>query len=174
MGRKKTTGETGKMQWRASEADRRNIAIINERLRSSTGDADNTAAIRFALHKTARAGVPLAGEVGAGKGQVTRYTDDERIDLDAIYGLDAVGFRVRGNSMVDVGILPGDYAVVREQPAASNGETVVVRTAEGWMLKKINPETRTIYSGHGKELWQRKLTDTDRVLGVYLGVVRRA
>lgn len=171
---KKKPGERSQINIRVYPEDLERIAIINARLRDNIGNADNTAAIRFALHKTARGGIPLVGEVGAGKGQVTRYTDDERIDLDVLFGLDAVGFRVRGDSMVDVGIMPGDYAVVREQPAASNGETVVVRTAEGWMLKKINPETRTIYSGHGKNYWERKLVETDRVLGVYVGVFRRA
>ena len=33
--------------------------------------------------------------------------------------------RVRGDSMVDAGILAGDYVVVRQQPDAVNGEIVV-------------------------------------------------
>jgi repressor LexA len=33
--------------------------------------------------------------------------------------------RVRGESMIDAGILDGDYVVVRQQPTAEPGETVV-------------------------------------------------
>jgi repressor LexA len=33
--------------------------------------------------------------------------------------------RVRGESMIDAGILDGDYVVVRQQPSADPGDTVV-------------------------------------------------
>jgi repressor LexA len=33
--------------------------------------------------------------------------------------------RVRGDSMMDAGILSGDYVVVRQQPEAENGDVVV-------------------------------------------------
>jgi repressor LexA len=33
--------------------------------------------------------------------------------------------KVRGDSMVDAGILDGDYVVVRQQPEANKGEVVV-------------------------------------------------
>jgi repressor LexA len=33
--------------------------------------------------------------------------------------------RVRGDSMIDAGIFDGDYVVVRQQPTAEPGETVV-------------------------------------------------
>jgi repressor LexA len=33
--------------------------------------------------------------------------------------------RVRGDSMIDAGILDGDYVVVRQQPNADPGDTVV-------------------------------------------------
>ena len=33
--------------------------------------------------------------------------------------------RVRGESMIDAGIFDGDFVVVRSQPTAENGDTVV-------------------------------------------------
>jgi repressor LexA len=68
--------------------------------------------------------VPLVGEIAAG-GPILA---EERVD--AVYPLprDLVGegslfmLRVRGDSMVDAGVLDGDLVVVREQPTVEQGE----------------------------------------------------
>jgi repressor LexA len=39
--------------------------------------------------------------------------------------------RVRGDSMIEAGILDGDYVVVRQQPTAENGDTVVAGIGDG-------------------------------------------
>jgi repressor LexA len=57
--------------------------------------------------------------------------DDERERLPIPRSLvghgDLIMVRVVGTSMIDAGILPGDLAVVRQQPAAENGEIVAAR-----------------------------------------------
>jgi repressor LexA len=39
--------------------------------------------------------------------------------------------RVRGDSMVELGIFDGDFAVVRRQPDAENGDVVVAGLPDG-------------------------------------------
>src|SRR6266545_5743192 len=71
--------------------------------------------------------VPLVGDVAAGVGVLAQENVEEVMPLPA----DLVGegelfmLRVRGDSMIDLGILDGDYVVARVQPIAEKGDIVV-------------------------------------------------
>ena len=71
--------------------------------------------------------VPLVGDVAAGTDVLAQENVEEVLPIPA----DFVGqgplfmLRVRGDSMVDAGILDGDYVVVRQQAEARKGEVVV-------------------------------------------------
>ncbi len=71
--------------------------------------------------------IPLVGHVAAGTGVIA----DQQIEESVPVPEDFTGagqlfmLRVRGDSMVDAGILDGDYVVVRQQPDADPGEVVV-------------------------------------------------
>lgn len=149
------------------------VDVIDARLSEIDGSSDKSRAVRYALRRTANAGLPKAGEVGAGKGKITRYDSDDRLDADALFGEGAVAFKVRGDSMRDKGILPGDWVIVREQPPANKGEVVVAKIEGGLVVKSIDPAAKTLYSGKGADAWQHALTADDVVLGVYVGVVRK-
>ncbi|MCZ7647918.1 MAG: hypothetical protein M5U26_22115 [Planctomycetota bacterium] len=45
--------------------------------------------------------------------------------------------RVRGESMLGAGILPGDLVIVRRQPDAGSGEIVVARVGEEATVKRL-------------------------------------
>jgi repressor LexA len=70
--------------------------------------------------------VPLLGQVQAGA--LTEAVEDPEGYL-AVQGHRSAenlfGLRVRGESMVGAGILPGDLVIVRRQPSADNGDIVV-------------------------------------------------
>ncbi len=78
----------------------------------------------LSLRMPAAKGVPLVGEIAAG----APILAEERVEQ--IYPLpkDLVGegtlfmLRVRGESMVQAGVLPGDLVVVRQQPQVEQGE----------------------------------------------------
>lgn len=71
--------------------------------------------------------VPLVGDVAAGTDVLAQERVEELLPLPEDFTGDGALFmlRVRGDSMVDAGILDGDYVVVRQQPTAQPGETVV-------------------------------------------------
>jgi len=71
--------------------------------------------------------VPLVGDVAAGTGVLAAENIEETMPVPEDLTGDGVLFmlRVRGDSMVDAGILDGDYVVVRQQPNAESGDTVV-------------------------------------------------
>jgi len=71
--------------------------------------------------------VPLVGDVAAGTGVLAAENIEETLPLPEDFTGDGQLFmlRVRGDSMIEAGILDGDYVVVRQQPTAETGDTVV-------------------------------------------------
>jgi repressor LexA len=71
--------------------------------------------------------VPLVGDVAAGTDVLAQENVEEVVPVPADLTGDGELFmlKVRGDSMIDAGILDGDLVVVRSQTEASNGEIVV-------------------------------------------------
>ncbi len=71
--------------------------------------------------------VPLVGDVAAGTGVLAQENVDEVVPVPADLTGEGELFmvRVRGDSMIDAGILDGDLVVARVQPTADDGEIVV-------------------------------------------------
>ena len=70
--------------------------------------------------------LPLLGRVAAGRPiEALETADSLAVPEEFIRRQNTFVLRVAGSSMVDDGILDGDYIVVEERPAAENGETVV-------------------------------------------------
>ncbi len=71
--------------------------------------------------------VPLVGDVAAGTGVLAAENIEETLPLPEDFTGDGQLFmlRVRGDSMIEAGILDRDYVVVRQQPTAENGDIVV-------------------------------------------------
>ena len=71
--------------------------------------------------------VPLVGDVAAGTDVLAAENITESMPLpeDLTGDGDLFMLRVRGESMIDAGILDGDYVVARSQPTAERGDIVV-------------------------------------------------
>lgn len=70
--------------------------------------------------------VPLVGQVAAGAPILAAENIEATIPLPAeMSGEQTFILRVRGESMIDAGILDGDFVVVRQQSTANNGDIVV-------------------------------------------------
>ena len=71
--------------------------------------------------------VPLVGDVAAGVNVLAQENVEELVPLPMDFTGDGELFmlRVRGESMIDAGILDGDYVVCRQQATANNGDIVV-------------------------------------------------
>jgi repressor LexA len=75
----------------------------------------------------ARRGLPLVGEIAAGGPLLAEENVEDYYEVpDLIQGGGAdFLLRVKGESMIDAGILDGDFVVVRRQQDARNGDVVV-------------------------------------------------
>ena len=88
-------------------------------------------------------GLPLIGQVAAGSLVLAEGNIEEYVEVPRVAGGDEGEYvlRVRGESMKDAGILPGDYVVVRSQDTAVDGEIVVALIGEEATVKRFFRES---------------------------------
>jgi repressor LexA len=87
--------------------------------------------------ETKRFEFPLLGRVAGGKPiEAVEVADAIEVPPSMIGQGDHFVLQVKGNSMKEEGILDGDYIVVRKQPTAENGETVVALINNEATVKK--------------------------------------
>lgn len=88
--------------------------------------------------------IPILGRVAAGLPLLAEENviDTIRIDPARIRGgsREVFGLRVHGESMIEAGILDGDYIFVRKQPTASRGDIVVALIGDEATVKYFFPE----------------------------------
>jgi repressor LexA len=71
--------------------------------------------------------IPLVGDVAAGTDVLAQQNVEELLPMPTDFTGDGDLFmlRVRGDSMIDAGILDGDFVVVHQQATANNGDVVI-------------------------------------------------
>jgi repressor LexA len=83
--------------------------------------------------------IPIVGRVQAGEPILAVENVEGYINLDRSLASsgDVFLLRVQGNSMIDAHIQDGDFALVKPQPNAENGEIVVVLIEDEATIKRI-------------------------------------
>jgi repressor LexA len=125
----------------------------------------------------ANSGLPLVGQVAAGRPILAEENIEDYVEVPALGGGGEGEFvlGVRGDSMVDAGILDGDYVVVRSQDTAADGEIVVALVGEEATVKRffkesdhvrLQPENTTM-----EPIRTRDVSIVGRVVGVFRKVV---
>lgn len=91
--------------------------------------------------KAAAIELPLLGRVAAGAPiEAIETSDTISIPEDLVRRENSFVLRVRGDSMIEDGILDGDYVVVESRPQAENGETVVAVVEGNATVKRLYRE----------------------------------
>ncbi len=80
--------------------------------------------------------IPVIGVVTAGMPILAFENQEGTMAWDGEAGCFAL--RVRGDSMIDAGILDGDKVVVRPQPTANDGQIVVARIGDEATVKRLH------------------------------------
>jgi repressor LexA len=82
--------------------------------------------------------VPLVGQVAAGQPILAAENIESSIPLpSSLAGEDTFILKVKGESMIEAGILDGDFVVVRQQSTATNGDVVVAMMNEEATVKRF-------------------------------------
>lgn len=134
-------------------------------------------AVRLAIdHLTASAHIPLAGLVAAGD-PIEPIPQTELVEVPS--GMKGSGetfaLRVKGESMRDEGILPGDLVIVRKQHTARNGQTVIAIVNNDATIKTYYRKGSTIELRPANDTMKPiTITSTDslRIEGLVIGVIR--
>ena len=95
---------------------------------------------------------------------------------------DVIALKIQGDSMVDAGILDGDYAIIRRQNTVEEGEiAAVIVNGEGtlkrWHVSKLGPHKKMISLHPENEKFEPIEIEEDHgadvlVIGKYVGLVR--
>ena len=86
---------------------------------------------------------------------------------------DVFALRVKGDSMIDAGIMPNDFAVIKRQEFAQVGEIVVALLGEEATIKKLAKKDGKYYLQPANPKYQSiPVTNQVTIIGKLLNVVR--
>lgn len=121
--------------------------------------------------------LPLVGRVAAGAPILAEENIEELVDVPAFLRRDDGDFllRVRGDSMVDVGIFDQDYIVVHPSQQAANGEIVVALVGDEATTKRFFHEGDKVRLQPESGLHEPIIVNADavRLIGKVVGVLRK-
>lgn len=100
--------------------------------------------------------IPVLGAVAAGSPILAVEDIEGYVELDDLFFSDADIFalRVKGDSMIDAGIMPGDLVLVRRQQAAEIGDIVVALIGEETTVKCLVKEGNNFFLQPANSLYQ--------------------
>lgn len=92
--------------------------------------------------------VPVVGRIRAGEPVLAQEQVEGYVVIDGEWvgapggasAADHFALKVKGDSMINAGILDGDFVIVRQQPTATDGEIVVVLLGDEATVKRLFKE----------------------------------
>ena len=118
--------------------------------------------------------VPIVGNVAAGSPILAEECIEDYLTFDTGgHGDEYFALRVRGESMLNAGILPGDLVVVRRQQTCSNGEIVVAMIEDEATVKRFSKQNGHIWLLPENEAYSPIDGTYAQILGKVVAVVRR-
>ena len=118
---------------RREDMKSRALQLVEQALPKTAGSANDDAMVEIQVLGRVAAGLPLLAE--------EQVIDSVRVDRMMVRGgRDVFGLRVSGDSMIEAGILNGDYIFVRKQSTADRGDIVVALIGDEATVKYYFPE----------------------------------
>lgn len=119
--------------------------------------------------------VPVIGKITAGAPilAVENVTDTFPIPLDFVGNSESFMLTVRGESMIEAGILDGDYILVKKQNSADNGEIVVALIEDEATVKTFYKEKDHIRLQPENSTMDPIIVPDCQILGKVSGVFRK-
>ena len=122
--------------------------------------------------------LPIVGRIAAGlpieaieSGENTFY-----VPKVLAKGSDSFILEVKGDSMIDAGINDGDFAIIKKQNTANNGDIAVALTDENEAtLKRFRKRGDTIALEAANELFETRIYSAGQIniQGILIGLIRR-
>ena len=122
--------------------------------------------------------LPIVGRIAAGlpieaieSGENTFF-----VPKVLVKGSDSFILEVKGDSMIDAGINDGDFAIIKKQNTANNGDIAVALTNENEAtLKRFRKRGDTIALEAANELFETRIYSAGQIniQGILIGLIRR-
>jgi repressor LexA len=117
--------------------------------------------------------VPLVGQVAAGAPILAEENIEETMPLpEEMAGESSFILRIKGDSMIEVGILDGDYVVVRQQDTADTGDIVVALLEDEATVKTFYKEADRVRLQPENASMEPIYTRDVRILGRVVSLFR--
>ena len=129
----------------------------------------------FNLTRREMVNVPMIGTVAAGQPILAQENIEDYFPVPAQYMPNDQSFmlHVRGDSMINAGILDGDQVLVRQCSAADNGDIVVAMIEDGATVKRYYREKDHIRLQPENDFMDPIIVQGDvQILGKVFGVFR--
>jgi len=124
--------------------------------------------------------IPLIGVIAAGKPilAIENVEDYLKVGVDVFHGRNLFALRVRGDSMINVGISQGDIAIINQQPRVNNGEIAAVILDDEATLKRVILGPTCVRLRAENDRYQdivitSKSNRQFRIAGKYVGLIRQ-
>ena len=118
--------------------------------------------------------IPILGSIPAG-GPDLAYEDIEGyVELDDVLAgqPDLFALKVKGDSMVDAGILDGDIAIIRKQSSAYKGDVVAALIGDEATLKRLRYTGKSAYLEAANKNYPPIFEDFS-IIGKLITIVRK-
>lgn len=124
--------------------------------------------------------IPIVGEISAGRPILAQENIEGTIVIDKSIIKNSNGnfaLRVKGDSMINAGILDGDYVIVSQQPDAEQGDIIVALIEDEATIKRFYKEKNRIRLQPENDTMEPIIIKTDennvRIIGKIKGVIRK-
>jgi repressor LexA len=118
--------------------------------------------------------VPLLGQVAAGQPilAVENITNYFPIPAEYLPNDETFMLKVKGDSMVNMGIYEGDMIMVRKQSTARNGEVVVAMVEDSATVKRFYKEDGHYRLQPENDFMDPIIVDSVEIIGKVIGLIR--
>ena len=118
--------------------------------------------------------VPIVGRVAAGEPLLAEQNIEEYfpIPMDFMPNKQTFMLKVKGESMINAGILDCDYVLVEERKTAHNGEMIVALVDDGATVKRFYKEEGIIRLQPENDTMEPIIVPDCTILGKVIGVFR--
>lgn len=128
----------------------------------------------FNLTRREMAQVPIVGRVAAGEPLLAEQNIEDYfpIPVERLPNNQTFLLQVKGESMINAGILNGDYILVEQTPSASNGEVVVALVEDGATVKRFFKENGHYRLQPENDTMDPIIVDEITIVGKMIGLLR--
>lgn len=118
--------------------------------------------------------VPIIGRVAAGEPLLAQENIEEYFPIpsDFMPNNDTYMLKVKGESMINAGILDGDYVLVEKKETAANGDMVVALVEDGATVKTFYKEEGIYRLQPENDTMEPIIVSEVSILGKVIGVFR--